>query len=119
LKTPHFAHYGVTFKIINRYLVVSAPDFGITLTKPFSDVFCEKDIGSLYLEMLKKIEADVIPIDPDLVDAATQAWLTFGKGRHPAGLNFAGCLSYALAKRADEPLLFVGDDFSRTDIEAA
>jgi ribonuclease VapC len=68
---------------------------------------------------LKKIEADVIPIDADLVDAATQAWLTFGKGRHPAGLNLADCLSYALAKRANEPLLFVRDDFSRTDIEAA
>ena len=50
---------------------------------------------------------------------ATQAWLAYGKGRHPAALNFADCLSYALAKRADEPLLFIGNDFSQTDIEAA
>jgi ribonuclease VapC len=68
---------------------------------------------------LRKIEADIIPVDADLVDLATQAWLTYGKGRHPAALNFADCISYALAKRADEPLLFIGNDFSQTDIEAA
>ncbi|MER8605997.1 type II toxin-antitoxin system VapC family toxin [Mesorhizobium sp. M1233] len=68
---------------------------------------------------LRKIEADVIPVDSELVDLATQGWLTYGKGHHPAALNFADCLSYALAKRADEPLLFIGKDFSQTDIEAA
>lgn len=68
---------------------------------------------------LTKIAADVIAVDADLVDVATQAWLTYGKGRHPAGLNFADCFSYALAKRSDEPLLFIGDDFSKTDIQAA
>jgi len=68
---------------------------------------------------LGKIEANVIPVDADLVDLAAQAWLTYGKGRHPAALDFADCLSYALAKRADEPLLFIGKDFSQTDIEAA
>lgn len=68
---------------------------------------------------LSKIEADIIPVDADLVDLATQAWLIYGKGRHPAGLNFADCFSYALAKRADEALLFIGNDFSQTDIEAA
>ncbi|MER8874682.1 type II toxin-antitoxin system VapC family toxin [Mesorhizobium sp. M0814] len=68
---------------------------------------------------LRKIEADIIPVDSELVDLATQGWLSYGKGHHPAALNFADCLSYALAKRADEPLLFVGKDFSQTDIEAA
>ncbi|MDN5926487.1 MAG: type II toxin-antitoxin system VapC family toxin [Hyphomicrobiales bacterium] len=68
---------------------------------------------------LSKIAADIIPVDAELVDLATQAWLAYGKGRHPAALNFADCLSYALAKRADEPLLFIGKDFSQTDIEAA
>lgn len=68
---------------------------------------------------LRRIEADIVSVDADLADIATQAWLTFGKGRHPASLNFADCLSYALAKRADEPLLFIGKDFSQTDIEAA
>lgn len=68
---------------------------------------------------LHKIEAAIIAVDADLVDVATQAWLIYGKGRHPAALNFVDCLSYALAKRADEPLLFIGNDFSQTDIEAA
>jgi ribonuclease VapC len=43
----------------------------------------------------------------------------FRIGRHEAGLNFGGCFSYALAKATSEPLLFKGDDFSETDIEAA
>lgn len=68
---------------------------------------------------LRKIKSDIIPIDAELTDLATQAWLTYGKGRHPAALNFADCFSYAVAKRADEPLLFIGNDFSQTDIEAA
>lgn len=68
---------------------------------------------------LATIEATVIAVDVDLVDLATQGWLMYGKGRHPAALNFADCMSYALAKRADEPLLFIGNDFAQTDIEAA
>ncbi|APO72505.1 PilT domain-containing protein (plasmid) [Rhizobium gallicum] len=68
---------------------------------------------------LARIEADIVPVDADLVDMATQAWLTYGKVRHRAALNFSDCFSYALAKRADEPLLFIGEDFSQTDIEAA
>ncbi|MBW6424920.1 type II toxin-antitoxin system VapC family toxin [Rhizobium sp. XQZ8] len=68
---------------------------------------------------LSKIAAEIIPVDSELVDLATRAWLTYGKGRHPASLNFADCFSYALAKRADDALLFIGEDFNQTDIEAA
>ncbi|MBB6413815.1 type II toxin-antitoxin system VapC family toxin [Mesorhizobium sangaii] len=68
---------------------------------------------------LHKIAANIIPVDSELVDLATQAWLSYGKGHHPAALNFADCFSYALAKRSDEPLLFIGNDFSKTDVEAA
>lgn len=50
---------------------------------------------------------------------ARQAYLDFGKGRHPAGLNFGDCFSYALSRTSDEPLLFKGEDFSKTDIIAA
>lgn len=67
---------------------------------------------------LTKIGADIIPVNAELADLATEAWLAYGEGRHPAGLNFADCISYALAKRADEPLLFKGEDFVRTDIRA-
>ena len=50
---------------------------------------------------------------------ARQAFLDFGKGRHPASLNFGDCFAYALAKATGEPLLFKGQDFSKTDIKAA
>jgi ribonuclease VapC len=50
---------------------------------------------------------------------ALDAFRQFGKGRHPAQLNFGDCFSYALAKSLDEPLLFKGDDFSVTDITSA
>lgn len=68
---------------------------------------------------LRTIEATIIAVDAELIDMATRSWLTFGKGRHPAALNFADCVSYALAKRSREPLLFVGDDFSKTDVTTA
>ena len=50
---------------------------------------------------------------------ARQAYFDFGKGRHPAGLNFGDCFAYALAKAAAEPLLFKGEDFGKTDVVAA
>jgi ribonuclease VapC len=50
---------------------------------------------------------------------ALDAFRRFGKGRHPASLNFGDCLSYAAAKVVGHPLLFVGDDFDRTDVETA
>ena len=50
---------------------------------------------------------------------ARQAFHDFGKGRHPAGLNFGDCFAYALARYMGEPLLFKGDDFRRTDIVPA
>ncbi len=59
------------------------------------------------------------PVTLDHGELARQAFLDFGKGRHPAGLNFGDCFAYALAKALGEPLLFKGDDFRRTDIRAA
>ncbi|MGB4783043.1 type II toxin-antitoxin system VapC family toxin [Candidatus Methylomirabilis sp.] len=50
---------------------------------------------------------------------ARQAYTDFGKGRHPAGLNFGDCFAYALAKVTGEPLLFKGEDFKKTDITSA
>ena len=50
---------------------------------------------------------------------AVTAWLKYGKGRHPAVLNVGDCLSYAMAKAADMPLLCVGNDFSQTDLPLA
>jgi len=56
------------------------------------------------------------PVNEHQVRLAREAFLRFGKGRHPAGLNYGDCFSYALARALDAPLLFVGDDFSQTDV---
>lgn len=57
--------------------------------------------------------------DGELADQAADAFARFGKGRHASGLNFGDCFSYALAERLKVPLLFVGNDFSHTELEAA
>lgn len=61
----------------------------------------------------------VQPFTEEQAYVASQAYSNFGKGRHPAALNFGDCFSYALAKSMDEPLLFKGDDFRKTDIQSA
>ncbi len=66
--------------------------------------------------LLDLAHIEILPADADLAQIAYQAWLRYGKGRHPAGLNFGDCFSYALAKQRAEPLLFKGDDFSKTDV---
>lgn len=68
---------------------------------------------------LHRINAEVVPVSADHSDQARRTWRRYGKGRHPAGLNFGDCFSYALAKLTNEPLLFKGNDFSQTDIPAA
>jgi ribonuclease VapC len=55
-------------------------------------------------------------VDLEQGKVARDAFSRFGKGRHPAGLNFGDCFAYALAKVLGEPLLFKGDDFARTDV---
>ena len=70
-------------------------------------------------ELLRASEAEVIPFNEDHGRSALRVYLKFGKGRHPAALNFGDCLCYATPSLARQPLLFVGDDFSRTDIQQA
>jgi ribonuclease VapC len=60
---------------------------------------------------------DVMAVDANQIEIARIAWRKYGKGRHPASLNFGDCFTYALAKVLDEPLLAKGTDFARTDIE--
>lgn len=66
--------------------------------------------------LLEKIEATVVPFDAAQARLAHEAFQRYGKGRHPAGLNFGGCLSYAAAKACGARLLYVGKDFERTDL---
>jgi ribonuclease VapC len=59
---------------------------------------------------------ELAPVDREQASVARRAFSRFGKGRHPAGLNYGDCFSYALAMVRDEPLLYKGEDFARTDV---
>lgn len=67
---------------------------------------------------LARIRATIRPFDADQMSLARSAFSRFGKGRHPAGLNYGDCFSYALAQFAGEPLLFIGSNFAQTDVMA-
>jgi ribonuclease VapC len=67
--------------------------------------------------LLYRAAVEIVAFDQDQAETARLAWRRFGKGRHPAGLNYGDCFAYALAKTRRLPLLFQGDDFGRTDIE--
>ncbi len=68
---------------------------------------------------LEEARVELVPVTVEQAHAARLAWREFGKGNHPARLNFGDCFVYALAKTLDEPLLFKGDDFALTDIQSA
>ena len=75
----------------------------------------------LVARFLHEAHISVIPFTDAHFGLALEAWLAYGKGRHPAALNLAAlnlgdCLSYAVAKYAERPLLCVGEDFSQTDL---
>jgi ribonuclease VapC len=69
--------------------------------------------------LLHQARIEIVPMTAEQFEIARSAWRRYGKGRHPGGLNIGDCCSYALAKCADEPLLFKGDDFSQSDIKMA
>ena len=68
---------------------------------------------------LRRAEIVIEPVTVEHAHLARQAFLDFGKGRHPAGLNFGDCFAYALAKSTGQPLLFKGSDLSKTDLLVA
>jgi ribonuclease VapC len=65
---------------------------------------------------LRDAKVDIVPVDADLAARAMSGWRRYGRGRHPAGLNFGDCFTYALAERTGHPVLCTGDDFAATDI---
>jgi ribonuclease VapC len=79
----------------------------------------ESDPHSIIVRLLDELGIDEIPFGDEHWREALAAFVRFGRGRHPARLNFGDCLTYAVARLADEPLLFVGDDFMQTDLTAA
>ena len=68
---------------------------------------------------LSELRIQVVPFTGDHFDRAAEAFLRYGKGRHPAALNFGDCMSYAVAAVSGMPLLYTGRDFAQTDIPAA
>ena len=76
-------------------------------------------LGDHGLAVLRQLRTsagvDIVPVSGELADLAFSAFRRFGKGRHPASLNFGDCFAYALSKQLQQPLLFKGEDFSRTD----
>jgi ribonuclease VapC len=82
-----------------------------------------RDGGSEAIELLRDIlrepNVQILEFTRDLFVAACEAFDRYGKGRHRAALNFGDCMSYAVAKARDVPLLFKGNDFSFTDITPA
>ncbi|MCP3964087.1 MAG: type II toxin-antitoxin system VapC family toxin [bacterium] len=77
------------------------------------------DAQSILTRFLRDFEVVIVPFADLHWQESISAYSRFGKGRHPAALNFGDCLSYATAKLAARPLLFVGDDFTKTDLEPA
>jgi ribonuclease VapC len=66
---------------------------------------------------LIRANLQIVPVDSEQVEIARSAWRKYGKGRHPADLNFGDCFAYALAQYSGEPLLAKGTDFAATDIK--
>jgi ribonuclease VapC len=69
--------------------------------------------------LFRRVGIVIEPVTVEHAHLARQAFHDFGKGRHPAGLNFGDCFAYALAKHTGEPLLFKGSDFLQTDVVSA
>lgn len=78
-----------------------------------------RDSRDLVVRLLDEFSIVEIPFGDQHWREAVDAYLRFGEGQHKARLNFGDCLTYAVARLANEPLLFVGDDFPETDLELA
>jgi ribonuclease VapC len=85
-----------------------------------SRIIAEREGGRAELDtLLAAADVRVVPTDQAQADAASNAFLRYGKGRHPAALNLGDLFAFALATTTGEPLLFKGNDFARTDVTPA
>lgn len=79
----------------------------------------KRDMRGSLTRFIEENQVITIPLTEGHYGIAVSAWLKYGKGRHPAALNFGDCLAYATAKAAEMPLLSVGEDFPQTDLPLA
>lgn len=70
-------------------------------------------------ELVADLGIQLLPVTLEQIEAARQAWRRFGRGNHPAKLNFGDCVVYGLVATTGEPLLYKGEDFSLTDVQRA
>jgi ribonuclease VapC len=70
-------------------------------------------------QIISRMNVKVTEVTPEQAYLAREAYLKFGRGHHPAKLNLGDCFAYALSRARGEPLLFKGDDFTKTDVEVA
>jgi ribonuclease VapC len=103
--------------------LANAQDLGIgTPTLAETGIVLSARLGrgaaSLLARLLQEFGITEVPFGEDHWREAVDAYERFGRGRHPAKLNFGDCLSYAIAKLAGQPLLFSGEDFKKTDIDS-
>ena len=89
-------------------------EIGLVLTAKLN-----RDPRGLIKRFLDEVDVETVAFGDEHWPIALEAYERFGKGRHRAGLNFGDCLTYAVAKLAQQPLLFVGTDFSKTDLQPA
>ena len=116
-----FGEYG-HLDLIDRILAADHVRVGTPTLVETSMVFAgrrrAKAVGEVEM-LIQELGVTVVPFGEQEWRAAVDASLRFGRGRHKAALNFGDCLSYATAAVANDALLFVGDDFARTDITPA
>jgi len=82
-------------------------------------VSARRNVQEEVASLIDGLGFEIVSVTPAAARRVAQAYADWGKGVHPAGLNFGDCFAYDVAKQHDCPLLFVGDDFAKTDIERA
>ena len=100
--------------VLRRISAATLVETGIVMQARYGDA------GAYEVDIFTdKLGVDILAVTADHAALARDAYRRFGKGRHRAALNYGDCFAYALAMALQEPLLFVGDDFSHTDVQVA
>ena len=107
-----------------RRAIVEAPTCRISAATVLETAIVAESRGGIragheFDRLMDVARIEIVPVTREQARVARDAWRCFGKGNHPAGLNLGDCFAYALARTAGEPLLFKGEDFALTDIDAA
>lgn len=110
-ETPRLLDAMLAEKQRLKMSVANYLEAGIVIDAKADEVLSER-----LQQLIDFFDLELVPVDRTQADVARRAYFQFGKGRHPAKLNFGDCFAYALARVTAEPLLFKGDDFVHTDI---